>query len=554
MAPSPAPLLLLLLLPLLTLPLLHDWAWNGATRRRFEYKFSFRGPRLAQPGREMPFWSHHGDAIPGLEEVRLVPSMRNKSGAVWTRNRIPFLNWEVEVAIRVSGLGRLGADGMAIWYSQERGQTGPALGGPALWEGIGIFLDSFDDDAQNNPAIQVVASNGRIPYDRLKDGGAQVLGSCVRDFRNRLHPFRVKITYWREKLRVSINSGFTAHGGVDELCTEVAPLSLSPSGFFGVSASTSSLADDHDVLSFSTFSLSEAAPEVMSSPNGVWSGLGDRGDMPWPGLFQSLPLEGRLLCSIAPDAWIPEAEQHRLQQRLKDLQKEVMSRKDSSKLDLTSPNLGDRSFEQAMTLERHSRILQELQGLSEKMTQTAAQWKHQLSSLGGPGREEAQDPRAGEWNSVASSTLLKSQEALLQDLQEMRAAAARIASRAETFYLPVGTEHHFPELERSISLLQMDVQSLLNLPKSTKKLHCQSGLLGTSCLSRGIFLLFLLIQTGCAFYYVLFRRLIPIEGCHFLSGADAQGSESGSRRGRKMSKCPSGFSRGAIGKKPQVVI
>ncbi|XP_038622934.1 protein ERGIC-53-like [Tachyglossus aculeatus] len=427
MARSPATLLLLLLLPLLTLPLLHDWAWSGAARRRFEYKFSFRGPRLAKLGKEVPFWSHHGDAIPGLEEVRLVPSMRNKSGAVWTRNRIPFLSWEVEVAVRVSGLGRLGADGMAIWYSQERGQTGPALGGPALWEGIGILLDSFDDDAQNNPAIQVVAGNGRIPYDRLKDGGAQVLGSCVRDFRNRLHPFRVKITYWGEKLRVSVNSGFTAHGGVDDLCTEVAPLFLSPSGFFGVSASTSTLADDHDVLSFSTFSLSKAAPE-------------------------------------APDSWIPEAEQHRLQQRLEDLQKKLMSRKDASKLGLTSPNLGDRSFEQAVTLERHSRILQELQSLSEKMTQTAAKWKQQLPSLGGPGREAAQGPRAGDWNSVASSILLKSQEALLQDLQEMRAAAAHIASRAEVFYLPVGTEHHFPDLEQSISLLQMDVQSLLNLP------------------------------------------------------------------------------------------
>lgn len=29
-------------------------------RRRFEYKLSFKGPRLAVPGAGIPFWSHHG--------------------------------------------------------------------------------------------------------------------------------------------------------------------------------------------------------------------------------------------------------------------------------------------------------------------------------------------------------------------------------------------------------------------------------------------------------------------------------------------------------------
>lgn len=36
-----------------------------------------------------------------------------------------------------------------------------------------------------------------------RDGSVQELGSCHRDFRNRPFPFRARVTYWRQRLRVS---------------------------------------------------------------------------------------------------------------------------------------------------------------------------------------------------------------------------------------------------------------------------------------------------------------------------------------------------------------
>lgn len=63
------------------------------------------------------------DAILGLEEVRLAPSMRNRSGAVWSRTPVLFPAWEVEVQMRVTGPGRLGAQGMVSGPHQ-----GPAEG------------------------------------------------------------------------------------------------------------------------------------------------------------------------------------------------------------------------------------------------------------------------------------------------------------------------------------------------------------------------------------------------------------------------------------------
>ncbi|XP_074088816.1 protein ERGIC-53-like [Macrotis lagotis] len=441
--------------------------------RRFEYKFSFKGPRLAIVGQEIPFWNHHGDAIPGPEEVRLAPSMRNKSGVMWTQAAIPFPNWEVEVTFHVSGLGHLGAEGMAVWYTRHRGQTGPALGGPAFWDGIGILFDSFDnDDQKNNPVIQVLANDGQIPYDHLRDGGSLVLGSCLQDFRNQPYPFRARITYWEEKLRVSVNNGFTTQGAADEVCTEVGPLLLPPGGFFGVSAATGSPADDHDVLSFLTFSLSKPAPEAL----------------PYV---------------------IPESEQYRLKHQLQDLQKLLQDKKETPpKPSLATSSWREEYLDLEPTLKRNSQVLKELQDLSGKMVQTVRQWRSQMQSMEHLHREKqkADGAQARDWNSATVKVLLHGQQALLQNMQEMRAAAAHITSKAKIFYLPVGTEHHFQELHQTLTLLHGDVESLLHLPKHAAKAsssHARPG--KVRCLSSGHFLLFLLIQTGCAFYCMLFR-------------------------------------------------
>ncbi|XP_059735318.1 protein ERGIC-53-like isoform X2 [Bos taurus] len=338
------PLLCLLLLVLLD-P--HSPEMGHLPQRRFEYKLSFKGPRLALPGVGIPFWSHHGDAIPGLEEVRLAPSMRNRSGAVWSTNPVLFPAWEVEIQMRVTGPGRWGAQGMAVWYTRGRGQVGPVLGEPDLGDGIGILFDSSAQDPQNSPAIYVLARDRHTLYEPLGDGGSLLLGSCRQDFRNRPYPFRARITYWGQRLRVSLNSGLTP-SGPDEVCVDVGPLLLAPGGFFGVSAATSILADDHDVLSFLTFSLWEPGPEPPSQP-------------------------------------FLETEQLRLAKQLEGLQARLGL---GTKEDMT-PELnygvweeGEQSFGLEETLHRHSQILQALQGLSKHLMQAERQWKQQLGSPG----------------------------------------------------------------------------------------------------------------------------------------------------------------------------
>ncbi|EQB78094.1 lectin, mannose-binding, 1-like protein [Camelus ferus] len=351
------------------------------------------------------------DAIPGLEEVRLAPSMRNRSGAVWSRTPVLFSAWEVDMQMRVTGPGRRGAQGMAVWYTQGRGQVGSVLGALASGDGIGILFDSLAEDVQNSPAIRVLAGDGHTLYEPLGDGGSRVLGSCHRDFRNRPYPFRARITYWGQRLRVSFNSGLTP-SDPDEVCVDVGPLLLAPGGFFGVSAATSTLADDHDVLSFLTFSLSEPGPEIS------------HGFEARVFLFLQPPLQPFL-----------EAEHLRLARQLKGLQ---------ARLAL---------------------------GTKEDM----------IPKLNSEVQEEGRDPESKQ-DSAKVSALLHGQRTLLQDLQEMRHAAAHMASRAQVFYLPVGTKHHFLELAQTLSLLQKDLRAP----------------------APGFFLFILLIQTVGFFCYVHF--------------------------------------------------
>ncbi|XP_077656275.1 protein ERGIC-53-like [Urocitellus parryii] len=453
---------LLCLLFLLLAP--HSAEEDRPPWRRFEYKLSFKGPRLALPGAGIPFWSHHGDTILGLEEVRLVPSMRNQKGTVWSETSVLFPAWEVEMQMRVTGPGHRGAQGMAVWYTQNRGQVGSVFGGLASWDGIGIFFDSSAEDTQDSPVIRVVTSDGYVPSEQLGDGAShQVLGSCHRDFRNRPYPIRTRITYWRQRLRVSLSTGLTP-SDPDEVCVDVGSVLLAPGGFFGVSAATSTLADDHDVLSFLTFSLNEPGPEVPPQP-------------------------------------FLEMEQLRLARQLEGLQAKLAL--GSRVVIIPQPNSkaqeeGERFFGLEETLGRHNKILQDLQALSEQLAQAEMQWKKQLGFLG-------QARPEGAWDSAKISTLLYGQQTLLQALQEMSNAAARMASGAQVFYLPVGTEHHFLELDQILSLLHKSLRDPVKAAvKSPRPYGWPPG--ASTCLRPGIFLFFLLIQTLGFFCYVNLSR------------------------------------------------
>ena len=75
--------------------------------RRFEYKYSFKPPYLAQKDGSVPFWQYDGHAIASAENVRVTPSLRSQKGRIWTKEVTNFDWWEVELTFRVTGLPTL---------------------------------------------------------------------------------------------------------------------------------------------------------------------------------------------------------------------------------------------------------------------------------------------------------------------------------------------------------------------------------------------------------------------------------------------------------------
>lgn len=249
--------------PLTLLLSLISVVYTQNAHRRFEYKYSFKGPYLAQKDNQVPFWTYSGNAIASEESVRITPSLRSQKGQIWTKNPTNFEWWEVDLVFRVTGRGRIGADGLGFWFSSSPGVEGPVFGSSDKWNGLGVFFDSFDNDnKRNNPYIMAMVNDGTLVYDHEHDGISQQLGGCLRDFRNKPFPVRARIEYYKNVLTLMIHSGMTNNDKDYEICMRSENVHLPAAGYFGVSAATGGLADDHDVLKLLVSSL--RSPEEMA--------------------------------------------------------------------------------------------------------------------------------------------------------------------------------------------------------------------------------------------------------------------------------------------------
>ena len=94
---------------------------SDTPQKRFEYRWSFKGPQLTQTNGAVPFWQQYGHAIPSEDQVRITPSLRSRSGSLWSKYETTFESWEAEIWLRISGKSRIGADGMALWFTKDPG-------------------------------------------------------------------------------------------------------------------------------------------------------------------------------------------------------------------------------------------------------------------------------------------------------------------------------------------------------------------------------------------------------------------------------------------------
>ncbi|KAF1742968.1 hypothetical protein MXB_1711 [Myxobolus squamalis] len=179
--------------------------------------------------------------MPDNTRIRLVPSIQDQRGLVQSNYKTRFKWWEVVIDLNIFGQKRIGADGMAFWFTSEKGKIGSAFGRTEDFRGMGIFFDSYDNDHKgDNPIISAFLNNGTYYFDHEKYNASIII-------------VMAEIYLWDD---VGLIIG--TH------------LFLHKCGFsitnLGLSAMTGGFGDDHDVHSLATFSLTESESSQIKTP------------------------------------------------------------------------------------------------------------------------------------------------------------------------------------------------------------------------------------------------------------------------------------------------
>ncbi|KAM9841664.1 lectin, mannose-binding 2-like a [Aulostomus maculatus] len=214
-------------------------------------------------------WELMGDAMVTTDQVRLTPDMQSRQGAVWSRLPCHLKDWEMQVHFKIHGQGKknLNGDGMAIWYTKERMQKGPVFGNSDNFTGLGVFVDTYPNEekqleAQKKrytprtqrifPFVLAMVGNGTISYDHERDGRPTELGGCNAMVRNLKHDTFLFIRYIRRRLTVMIDID-GQHEWRD--CLDIPGVRLPQGYYFGASAITGDLSDNHDIISLKLYQL-----------------------------------------------------------------------------------------------------------------------------------------------------------------------------------------------------------------------------------------------------------------------------------------------------------
>lgn len=176
-------------------------------------------------------------------------------------------------------------DGMVIWYARDRMIGGPVFGSKDYFSGLAIILDTYSNHngphnvrsgfcfisnqslldcnysssfQHQHPYLSAMVNNGSLHYDHDMDGTLTQLAGCEGKFRNVDHETLVAIRYEHDILTVSTK--FENDDKWKE-CFQVNGVLLPTDYYFGVSATTGDLSDNHDVIALRFFEL-EGAVDV----------------------------------------------------------------------------------------------------------------------------------------------------------------------------------------------------------------------------------------------------------------------------------------------------
>ncbi|KAJ6228580.1 vesicular mannose-binding lectin [Anaeramoeba flamelloides] len=248
-----------ILLLFLSCLLLCHFSQTNRAYKPIQQHYSFFPPFYEQ----LSHWDFTGSAKSFQDYIQLTNDERHQQGLIFHKTATNFKYWEAEIEFKIHGSTDDGADGMAFWYTKERNEIGPVFGSKNQFNGLGIFLDTHDNDRnKNNPFVQAMIGDGKKAYDANLDGSTTSAGQCSAEFRNSDQKTKLLITYLDETLTVKINF----HGRKSySNCIYLENIQLPTGYYFGLSAATGLLYDNHEIHKFIVKDLTPNESDKMYS-------------------------------------------------------------------------------------------------------------------------------------------------------------------------------------------------------------------------------------------------------------------------------------------------
>lgn len=205
----------------------------------------------------IPNWDVSGFTMVSPNYIRLTPDEQSRSGMIWNSIPVQSRNWELHVQFKVHGKGKdLFGDGFAIWYARDRLLPGTVFGNNDYFHGLAVILDTYSNHngAHNHqhPYISGMVNNGTLHYDHDRDGTHTQIAGCEAKFRNLDFDTYLSIRYENDVLTVSTD---IENKAAWKQCFQVGSVRLPTGYYFGMSATTGQLTDNHDILSVKMYEL-----------------------------------------------------------------------------------------------------------------------------------------------------------------------------------------------------------------------------------------------------------------------------------------------------------
>ncbi|KAJ6638194.1 Vesicular integral-membrane protein VIP36 [Pseudolycoriella hygida] len=231
-------------------------------------------------GIAIPFWDFYGSTMVSTNYVRLTADIQSRSGSLWNQVQCMVQNWELIVQFKVHGKGKeLFGDGLALWYSKERMIPGPVFGSKDYFSGLAIILDTYSNHNgphnHQHPYISAMVNNGSLSYDHDRDGTHTQLAGCEAKFRNVDYDTLISIRYENDVLTVSTD---IENKNEWKQCFRVEGVKLPTGYYFGASATTGDLSDNHDIYAFRFYE---------TSPTNVQNAVNRMSIIPEAALFEA---------------------------------------------------------------------------------------------------------------------------------------------------------------------------------------------------------------------------------------------------------------------------